>query len=107
VFGYHLGAVLGADPGRVQENVHLESRDRMWAKTNRSAVNRAQGIVDDPVCGLNVRSLAVGSDNAKLPNPGADLHYAVADAMQAVLRESVHRLLHGAQLIGRVLIKDG
>ena len=91
----------------MQENVHLESRERMRVKTKRSAVNWVQGIVDEPLWVLNVRSLAVGFDNNKLRDPGADLHECVCDSMQAVLRESVHRLLHGAKLIGCVLIKDG
>ena len=91
----------------MQENVHLESRDCMWVKTERPVVNRVQRIVEEPLWGFNVRSFAVGFDNDKLREPGAYLHERVRDSMQAVLRESVHRLLHRAELIGRVFIKDG
>ena len=107
IFSCDLRAVLGADSGLVQENVHLESSDRVRVETEWPVVNRVERIVEEPLWGFNVRSFTVGFDNDKLRDPGADLHERVRDSMQAVLREGVHRLLHRPKLIGCVLIEDG
>ena len=63
IFSCDLRAVLGADSGLVQENVHLEARDCMRVETERSVVNRVERIVEEPLWGFNVRSFAVGFDN--------------------------------------------
>jgi len=41
-----------------------------------------------------------------LRDPGANLHERIRDTVKPILRQRVHRLLHGAELVGRVLVEN-
>ena len=43
----------------------------------------------------------------QLHQPALNLHHRVRDAVQAILRQGVHGLLHGAELVGGVFVEDG
>src|SRR5919198_5417755 len=106
IFGGHLRAMLGAHSSLVQENVHLESRERVRVESKRPVINRVQRVIDEPLWSFNIGSLAVGLDDDKLRDAGTDLHESVRDPLQAVLSKGVHGLLHRSKLIGCILVKD-
>ena len=106
IFGDDLRALCLGDACCVKEAIHLQSGDDVRIEIERTVVNRVKRIIENRVWILQIRMLAVRLDNDQANESGAELHHGIGDAVEPVLSQRVHRLLHGAELIRRILIED-
>ena len=96
-----------SDPaGHVQPAAHLEPGERRRGHAERPVQHRIHREPIDPARRDDVARLRVGLDGHGGRDPAADQHHRRRHSEQPVRGHGLHGPLHGAELVGDVLVED-